>query len=239
VVVGSRHDQAASEVVEGWAPRGAALLTCEDLSTRGWRYRPFDRSGSRAVVGGRVIREGEIRGVLVRRPWIVEQELAHVRAPDREYVAAEMNAFLVSWLASLRCRVLNRPSGTSLCGPNWRPLQWAEAAARAGIPVEKTSWRVPAPRWREARAAQDGSEPLVEVTLVGERCLGAPGNAYVAASRRLAAVAKVGLLGVRFEPGEREPRFVSATAMPSLKDPRVARAVRDYLLGEPAAGEPA
>jgi hypothetical protein len=239
VVVGSRHDQAASDVVKRWAPDEAALLTCEDLSMPGWRHRLFDRPGSRAVVGGQVVREGDIRGVLVRRPWIVEQELAHIGASDREYVAAEMNAFLLAWLASLPCRVLNRPGGTSLCGPSWRPLQWAEAAACAGIETRTDSWQVPAPRRRGARAAPDGSAPPVEVTLVGDGCFGAPGDAYAASARRLAAVASVALLGVRFAPGERGPRFVSATAMPSLKDPTVARAVRDYLLAEPASDEPA
>jgi hypothetical protein len=173
----------------------------------------------------------------VRRPWIIEQELTHISPSDREYVAAEMNAFLLSWLASLPCRVLNRPSGTSLCGPNWRPLEWARAAASAGMAIETTSWRVPAPRKRRPRVAPDGPEPPIEVTLVGDRCFGAPDDVYAACARRLAAIAKIGLLAVRFLSGEPGPCFVSATAMPSLKDADVAQAVCDYLLAEPAADE--
>ncbi|HEV2688646.1 MAG TPA: hypothetical protein VGV35_08835, partial [Bryobacteraceae bacterium] len=231
--------QAARDIVARWASHDAGLLTCEDLSSPGWRHRLFDPSASRAVVGGQVVRARDIRGVLVRRPWIIEQELAHMDASDREYAGAEMNAFLLSWLASLPCRVLNRPSGTSLCGPNWRPLQWAHAAACAGIPVETAQRRVPARRKRSDGVVPGVSQPPVEVTLVGDRCFGDPDNFYAAGVRRLAAIANVGLLAVRFMRGEPTPHFVSATAMPSLKDPEVAQAVCDYLSTETAAGESA
>jgi hypothetical protein len=229
VIVGSRHDSAACDLVARWARHGAALLTCEDLSVPGWRHLPFDRSASRAVVSGHVVREGEIRGVLVRRPWIIEQELTHIGGPDREYVAAEMNAFLLSWLAGLPCRVLNRPHGTSLCGPNWRPLQWVRAAACAGIAVEAARWRVPAPRSRGPGTVPAAGVPAIEVTVVGDRCLGAPSHAFAAGAKRLAAIANAGLLAVRFRPGEQAPHFVSGTAMPSLKAAEVAEAVCDYL----------
>lgn len=230
VIVGSRHDSAACDLVAQWARHGAALLTCEDLSAPGWRHWPFDRSASRAVVSGQVVREREICGVLVRRPWIIEQELTHIDGPDREYVAAEMNACLLSWLAGLPCRVLNRPNGISLCGPNWRPVQWANAAARAGISVEAAGWRVPASPSRDPGTVPDAGVPAIEVTVVGERCLGAPSLAFAAGARRLAAIANAGLLAVRFRPDQESPRFVSATAMPSLKAADVAEAVCEYLL---------
>jgi hypothetical protein len=38
VIVAGRHDKAAKDLVERWAPWGAAVLTCEDLSVAGWRY---------------------------------------------------------------------------------------------------------------------------------------------------------------------------------------------------------
>jgi len=230
VVVGSRHDSAACDLVARWARHGAALLTCEDLSAPGWRHWPFDRFASRAVISGQVVRECEIRGVLVRRPWVIEQELTHIGGPDREYVAAEINAFLLSWLAGLPCRVLNRPSGTSLCGPNWRPLQWAKAAACAGISVEAARWRVPAPPRRVPGIAPDARVPAIEVTVVGDRCLGAPNHVFAAGAKRLAAIANTGLLAVRFRPGEEAPCFVSGNAMPSLKTADVAEAVCEYLL---------
>lgn len=233
VVVGSRHDQSARKLVASWLSHDAALLTCEDLSKPGWQLRLPDRAGSRAVVDGRVVHDRDIRGVLMRRPWIMEQELAQISAPDREYVAAEMNAFLLAWLAGLPCAVLNRPNGTSLCGPSWRPLQWTHAASSVGIPIKKSRWRVPAPRQRKSES-QEAPPPPIEVTVVGERCFGAPDDAYVAAAKRLAAYANVGLLSVRFDSSKRQPCFLSATAMPGLEDAEIARAVCEYLLCGPA-----
>lgn len=232
VVVGSRHDQSAQELVANWARQEAALLTCEDLSSPGWQLRLPDRSRSCAVVGGHIIGEKDIRGVLVRRPWILDKELTHIVADDREYVAAEMSAFLVAWLAGLPCRVLNLPTGTSLCGPNWRPLQWMQAAAAVGIAVPTARLHVPAPRMRK-RTPKKTVAP-VEVTVVGEQCFGAPDKAYAAAARRLAEQANVGLLSVRFAGRRKAPMFVAATSMPSLKDPEIAQAVCEFLLAAPS-----
>jgi hypothetical protein len=80
VVVASRHDEAAREVVAQWASHDAALLTCEDLSAAGWQHRLFDPSASKAVVSGQIVSESDIRGVLVRRQWIFAQELVHIAA---------------------------------------------------------------------------------------------------------------------------------------------------------------
>jgi hypothetical protein len=116
VVVGSRHDPDACEIVQQWERWGAALLSCEDLSASGWRYSPSDRAASRAVVSGQVIPDTAIRGVLVRRPWVLQQELTSIAPADREFVAAEMSAFLAD---AVPCRV-NRPLAPR-CGLNWQP----------------------------------------------------------------------------------------------------------------------
>jgi hypothetical protein len=219
VVVASRHDPSARDIVAGWADDGAALLGCEDMSTAGWRHLlPGGRSQGAAVVGGRVVPERDIRGVLVRRSWVFEGELGHIAADDREYVASEMSAFLQSWLAHLECPVLNRPCGLSLCGPAWRPQQWARAARRAGLPAADVR-RAPGPA---------GFDLTVDLTVVGERCFGAASRAHAAAAVRLASLAGTGLLGVRLRGGP-EPAFVAATATPSLEEPEVARAVRAHL----------
>lgn len=230
VVVASCHDDSAREIVAQWEAQDAVLLTCEDLSTAGWQHRLFDHSASRIVVSGKVVRESEVRGVLVRRPWIFEQELMHIVASDREYVAAEMNAFLLSWLSHLSCRILNRPGGTCLCGPNWRPLQWAQAASRAGMQVETMHWRVPPIQAGDPIISGTPVEQSIEVTVVGEQCLGALDETCVMSARRLAAIAGTGLLAIRFSASEDVPYFLSANPMPSLKDSKVAQAVCDYLM---------
>ncbi|MEO8578526.1 MAG: hypothetical protein ABI556_17570 [Gemmatimonadales bacterium] len=230
VVVGSRHDSGACEIVRQWERWGAALLSCEDLSESGWRYSPSDRAASRAVVSGQIIPDTAIRGVLVRRPWVLQQELTQIVPADREFVAAEMSAFLLAWLSQLPCRVLNRPRGTSLCGPNWWPQQWAHMAANVGFQVEPIRLQIPAGAKAKGEENSYPAPQPVEAVVVGDRCLGDVSNDQAADAVKLAAAAGVALLAVWFVHANGRNRFVAANAMPDLKDCRVADAVREYLL---------
>jgi len=181
-------------------------------------------------VHGRIVRERDIRGVLVRRPWLLPQELTHIAPEDREFVAAEMSAFLLAWLSQSSCPVLNRPRGTSLSGPNWCPQQWALAATSVGLQVEPTRWQVPADAKTSVRNMPKQNRRLTEATIVSTRCLGDVNDDQAAGAKRLAAKAGVALLAVWFAPCKGGSRFVAANPMPSLKDPHIADAVCEYLL---------
>ena len=69
-------------------------------------------------------------------------DLTHIVPADREYVAQEMNAFLLSWLATLPCPVLNRPDPGHDGSLHWLPVQWVRLATRLGVPVLPVSWRI-------------------------------------------------------------------------------------------------
>jgi hypothetical protein len=200
VIVASRHDGVARRLADHWAAHEALLLTCEDLSIAGWRHPVGAAGRSTAVVGGRVVAVEEITGVLTRRPYVAEHELEHIVPADRTYVASEMTAFLLSWLSSLECPVLNQPTPSGLSGPNWWPEQWTYAAARFGLPVRPVRRR--AVPHDDARDAADPS-PL-SVTVVGERCLGPVHPELADQARRFARAVGVDLLALRFsgpEPG--------------------------------------
>src|SRR5581483_2527617 len=99
-VLASRLDPAARDLVAAWSSADAALLSAEDLSSEGWFFRLGEAAGGRAVVDGRRVAVRDLRAVLTRRPAVVAEELAWIDPGDRDYVAAEANAFLVAWLAS-------------------------------------------------------------------------------------------------------------------------------------------
>src|SRR5215469_1265296 len=107
VVVGSRFDSVTRDLVERWPGGQAHLLTADDLTSAGWRWWDEARSDGVAVVAGRRVRVQSIRGVLTRRPTVLPQELVAIAEADRDYVASETTAFLVAWLSSLSCPVLN------------------------------------------------------------------------------------------------------------------------------------
>lgn len=221
VVLASGQDQAAVNLVSSWPSKGAVLCSIEDLSTTGWSYLPGDRDASTVVVGGQTMPQAEITGVLTRRAWVREDELIHIVPADRAYVAAEMSAFLISWLSNLNCPVLNPPTPSCLSGPNWRHEQWVQAAARARLPVRPSYRRVPA-------LAETGEQvmhiPVAYMTVVGNLVLGALNGIQRDHARRLARAAGTNLLGVTFA-GE---FFSSVTTWPDLNVSGVADAIIHY-----------
>jgi hypothetical protein len=138
VVVASHWDSAAQSFVERRTAHSVHLMTPNDLSQVGWSHRLGDAAGSTAVIAGRQISALDVAGVVTRLPSVAERDLPYITPVDRAYVAAEMNAFLLSWLTELKCPLLNRPSPQCLSGPYWRPEKWVQTADRLGIPVIPT-----------------------------------------------------------------------------------------------------
>jgi hypothetical protein len=214
-IVASAHDTGARDLAIRWRCHDAAVLSCEDLTARGWRYYAGRCGTSTAVIGGRTVSERVIDGVLTRRPWIFERELHHVAQEDREFCAAECNAFMLAWLTSLRCPVLNAPTPTSLAGPAWRPLQWRRLAAQLGIPID-------------AHSSPD-QDNCALITVIGKAAFGCDDPTLTAPAIRLAAAAGTAVLSVRFRLKD-DVRFVTASPWPDLRDDTICRAVERELL---------
>jgi hypothetical protein len=224
VIVASRFDEQAERLAERWAPLGASLLTCRDLSEVGWQYAPDKPAESVAVIGGRAIAARDITGVLTRLPYVSEHETLHIVRQDRAYVAQEMTAFLRVWLNSLECPVLNRPSSACLSGPGWPGEQWIHLAARLGIRVQPVRWRA------ELSADVPKDDPAsadVTVTVVGGDCLGSVDRTLAKQARLLAEVARVDLLSFRFGGDALELR--GADPWPDVSSPEVADAILERL----------
>lgn len=228
VVVAGRNDEEARGLAERWAPWGGAVLTCEDLTTAGWRYRPDGPEVSRAVIDGRPVAASDIAGVLTRLPYVPEGELTRrIAREDRAYAAAEMTAFLRSWLAGLRCPVLNRPTSTCLSAPGWRREQTVFVAAQLGIPVQPVTWRLdPGSGIVEERPGP----PDTTVTVVGARCLGTADGTLAEHARRLAGAAGVDLLAVRFDETEAGFELHGVDPWADISSPEVADAVLEHFL---------
>ncbi len=228
VVLASRYDAVAQTLVARWLLYQAALLTCDDLSVCGWRDFLGNARASTMTVGGREVTLEEINGVLTRLPSIFENELVSIVPADRAYVAAEMTAFLISWLFRLTCPVLNRPTPTSLSGPYWRREQWTYVAAQLGISVRPVRRHV-------ALASSTVQTPLeveeasaVTVTVIGENCLGCVDELLKRHARRLAQAANVDLLAVRFSSSTPDAVFLGADLWPDLSSDELADAVIAY-----------
>jgi hypothetical protein len=231
VIVASRWDRTPEACASRWAAHDVEVLTAQDLSVPGWRQRLSGVDGDTAVVAGKLAPQNEITGVLTLLPEVAEEELIDIAPGDRPYVAAEMTAFLLFWLARLKCPVLNRPTPTCLAGPHWRPERWVYVAAQAGIPVQPVCRLAALPR----SIAEPKTLPVpATVTVIGMRILGDADPVLQRHARRLADLAQVELLEVQFSSAERDARFVGAHSFPDISGDGPADAVLEYLRSGPA-----
>jgi hypothetical protein len=217
LILASRTDDAARALIERWAG-AAVLLTPGDLSQSGWALG-VGVGGGRAVIAGVSTPVDRITGVLTRLPWVLPHELPHVVEEDRDYVAAEMSAFLLAWLHGLACPVLNPASPECLMGPSGWPGWWLRAAAEAGLRVRSERHRVTRP------ATTPPDEPSTSVAVVGREAFGAADPSVLDAARRLAAATDVALLRVHFSGPSTGAAVLGADLWPDLLAPGVPEAI--------------
>ena len=211
-VLGSELDEAALSLVDAWSRAGAVLLSARDLCTRGWVFHANSADDGSFVAGGVRRPVAMLRGVVVRRPAVAAEELRWIAAEDRQYVAAEINAFLVAWLSALPCRVLNRPTATSLSGPGWSQIYWQVAAARAGL------------LWSD----RDGPDGIQEIVFCGGLYHGAASERQQHTALKLSALSGADLLGVQFA-GD---AVAAVTLQPRLTEPGARDIVLAHLATE-------
>lgn len=209
-VLASELDPEAQALVAGWSDAGAALLSAEDLCAPGWIFYPRDPTRGVAIVSGRRVKICELRAVVTRRPAVVAEELVRINSADRAYVAAETNAFLVAWLSALPCRVVNRPTPNSLCGPAWDALHWRAAATKAGLAWDNS------PTQKQAHI----------VVVCGSNALFARNQREKLSALTLARIAKVEFLAVRVRGG----KICGASVAPDLACKEVRAALLKLLV---------
>jgi hypothetical protein len=223
MILATRSDQTAAWLAERWRSHDAIIASPADLSTSGWSLHSAAPGKSKAYVEGRKVRNEEISSVLTRISCVQCHELNHIVPSDREYVASEMTAFLLAWLSSLACPVLNQPTPGCLGGPALRQEGWTHLAARLGISVapvrRKTGDRTPMPEGRST----------CEVIVVGDECFGEAAPRLVENARLLARASGTALLAVRFTGPEPDCDFVSASPWPDLASPELADAALNCL----------
>jgi hypothetical protein len=224
LIIASVFDVAAAALAKRWQAEPAALLTPADLSRAGWSYRLGCIDQGFAIASGARIETRRLQGVLTRLAWIDARELEQIAAAEREYVGAEMTAFLLSWIAALSCPVLNRPSTTSLCGPGWSAAEWQMAACRVGL------LSLPG-RIGNGWATQDNPDAIqtTKLTVIGNEVLGGAPSSVVDRVLRLARLAAVELVAVHLNTCENEPKLQRVDLWPDVSDPAVADAVLSLL----------
>lgn len=210
----------SSDLAALWAWRelrrrldGVELVTTDALAYAvRWEHRVDSKETATTITlgDGRVICANETRGTINR---VARLPFDHFRATaaDREYAAAEQQAFFASWMHALPKPVLNpaTPSGLN-GGAQWRDhSEWLLLAAQSGLDVplyvESESGEAELPTFTFAH----------ELMVIGDEVVGPPHPPHVAdGCRALARRASLGILGVAFD---LHWSFAFADVMPDLR----------------------
>lgn len=96
-----------------------------------WTVAPSISTWELEISDGRVVREPDLCGVLVRRaPWLDPERWGEA---DRAYAFCEASAAALAWLWSLRCLAVGRlPAGLHY-RPSFHLLDWAPDLAAVGL----------------------------------------------------------------------------------------------------------
>ncbi|MDQ6659083.1 MAG: hypothetical protein M3Z00_12830 [Actinomycetota bacterium] len=120
------------------------VLTAEALSfasRRSHRLSSIRRAGRTSIsvvteietVGAPLLLEGNLSGVLNRLVEPPATAWRRAAAVERDYAAAELFAFTLSWLSGLTCPVRNRPTPGCLAGPTPHSLSSLAVARQVGL----------------------------------------------------------------------------------------------------------
>ena len=119
-------------------PSRVRIVTPEELVLAPSWAHALDDAGPRTrirLANGEVIGDPQPIAVFNRLRFVTAIQFDVAATVDREYATMELHALLLSWLASLRCPVVNRPSPRGLGGDDRTILEWLRLANRAGLPV--------------------------------------------------------------------------------------------------------
>jgi hypothetical protein len=110
--------------------------TLEELAAARWTHRLGAGSTQTALRfdDGTTLAECAPTLVLNRLHFVPTLLFARMAPADRDYARTEFYALLLSWLASMGERIVNRATPSGLSGPALRPWQWTARAADAGLP---------------------------------------------------------------------------------------------------------
>jgi hypothetical protein len=188
---------------------GVRVLEPSGLSAPGWAHDPENAAGDRLVIDGEIHPAGRLTAVITALDAVQPFDLPDVRAEDRGFVAAEMTAFLRSWIGTLTCPVLDHPTMLALSGAASDRAVWSKAAAALAVPDRQA---VPAPRTRTHA-----------VMVVVGRVVGPAPEPAATTALSLARAANVTAARLRLTDDAREPALCEAVPWWHVPSPPALR----------------
>jgi hypothetical protein len=213
--VGDRSALWAFQGLRRYVPH-VELVTADVLAcSLRWQHRIGGGRTSTAIqlADGRLIAHDTLDGVINRLTSVPSAAFKGASTRDRQYAEEEVLALWSSWLYSLPCAVMNRPSG-QYPSPGWfAQSEWVWLAMSAGL---LCPLHVESSRGGDGRHAE--ASPAHTVFVVGDTVAPTSVPGYVRdGSIALAKAAQLSIVSLGFsERADGAWEFQSASAFPDL-----------------------
>ncbi len=208
-------DANARALLANWTASAVQLVVPQDVMRPGWSLALNSGEPMTFATRGHAVDAAGVRGIVTLFAAIVPADCIGIRAEDRDYAAAEAQAFLLAWLHCQRAPKLNPPSLRALNGDPGHPLLWRSYAQSAGL-----------------HTTFDESSPRSVVTVIGRHVLGSDDIDVIEAARSFSKAVGLPLLGIEFAATRRGIAFVRATCTPDVR--ASARAFEEHFEAIPA-----
>jgi len=225
LVLATPDDDPARMLVDRLGEAAVAVAP-QDLSRPGWTYARNLSLRTGVTHAGR-FRADDLTAVISLISAIQPLHLSHVRPADRDYVAAEMTAFLRAWLTGLPCPVVNPPTATCLSGPGLTAHQWVAMCTRLSIPARPAQLTVPAAPGDRPTA----SACRVTVCRGTATAAGLCSEVLLEHGRRLATKVGAEWLAVTFDGGHDQAAVCQVETWPDLADSSLRETLVHALTG--------
>ncbi|MGN7200329.1 hypothetical protein [Arthrobacter sp. SAFR-044] len=225
LVIADPHDGGAARVTRRLSAlqggQGVLQVSPKILSRCEWLHTVSSTGACHTTIGvpdGRTLDDRTLRSVLNRMaspPSVPAFKTASVK--DRDYAAAEFQALLTSWLASLGSRVINRTGPGLLAGAYGPPLSWMAHAFASGLKVQVARMATPdlVPYCATDIRQPDRSDGSY-VVVAGQRLLGPLAPAFGGQCLDLARRLGLLLASFKFVHSEGELKLAGVDCMPAL-----------------------
>lgn len=224
LVFASQFDEIAQQTVARWPKSNAALLTVNDVCTKGWYIDHDNFNKSVIVIDNKSLSVKNVSGIITVKSYIFDYELLKIEKPDRPYVVAEISAFLYYLFSSLKVPQINPPTSYNLTGPSWRYEEWYRAAQYVRLPVKPYQRRTSG----DENPPTDGIPIIKTIALLGKHIVRNDLNAFASEVCELAVLAGVQFLEITFVEENNQIFFNGVTCIPNLADPMIVGALHEY-----------
>jgi hypothetical protein len=213
---------------------GVALVWAEELLLGSNFTHSVNVQGAMTEVeltSGQRLASDELAGVACRLTHAPVPHFDRTAEPDRHHATIEAHALLISWLAGLRCPVINPVTSQGLSGPKLEPPELLSLATACGL-------RSRHPRLDSRSDPQPRQESLTDeprtVLVAGEMVFDALTTEESLVCAELARRLGCPVLGVQFATSVEsdEQLFCGVDPLPRL-GPEGAVAVADLMVGVP------